>query len=270
MSMYRKVFAFVRRGYITETSYKISFVFQFAAIFMSVFTFYFLSRLVGESGEEFLRPYASDYFTFALTGVAFLSFSETALKSYSEKLRREQLIGSLEALFATPTKVIAILLSSSIWEFFMAGVRSALFIGVGMVIFGVRFDNANMPVVLLVFLLGLACFLGAGILSAAFIVLFKRGSPLTLVFGSLSAFLSGVFYPVAVLPPWLQVASHFLPLTYFLEAMRLSLLQGYGVMALGWNIIILGLFALVLLLGSLVTFSLAIKRAKSTGALLYY
>jgi len=44
-----------------------------------------------------------------------------------------------------------------------------------------------------------------------------------------SSLVGGVYYPVAILPDWLQAVSALLPITYALRAMRLALLQGASV-----------------------------------------
>lgn len=87
---------------------------------------------------------------------------------------------------------------------------------------------------------------------------------------SLSTLLSGVFYPVSVLPEWVQNFSALLPLTYALDAARLAVLQGYSVHELRLDILVLLGFCAVLLPLALLSFKLAVKRAKIEGSLVQY
>jgi ABC-2 type transport system permease protein len=111
---------------------------------------------------------------------------------------------------------------------------------------------------------------GIGILSACFIMVFKRGSPINFLFGSLSSLLGGVYYPVEVLPGWLQTLARLFPLTYSLEAMRRALLAGAGLAKLGLQIAVLSGFAVALLPLSLIAFRQAVQQAKRDGSLTHF
>ena len=106
-----------------------------------------------------------------------------------------------------------------------------------------------------------------GILAAAFILVFKQGDPVTSILGSLSGLLGGVFFPVAILPDWVQIISRFLPLTYSLEGLRQAVLNGKGISQLSHQILILAAFAVVLLPLSLAVFAWAVRQAKRLGTL---
>jgi ABC-2 type transport system permease protein len=74
-----------------------------------------------------------------------------------------------------------------------------------------------------------------------------------LVFG-VQVFLSGVFWPVAQLPKLLQPVAYILPLTYANDALRSVMLKNAGLTDIGWQLLALLAFALLMiLLSSLVT-----------------
>jgi ABC-2 type transport system permease protein len=74
--------------------------------------------------------------------------------------------------------------------------------------------------------------------------------------------ISGIYYPVQVLPPLLQMLARAIPLTYFLEYYRSVFIPGTHHLAIG---VILAAFYLVL---GLILFDAAIERARRTGILL--
>ena len=74
----------------------------------------------------------------------------------------------------------------------------------------------------------IGAFTGLGLLAAGTTMLVRRMNPVALVIGSLSVFLSGVMYPVTVLPAWLRGAGVLLPLTHALAVLRGALLVGAG------------------------------------------
>jgi ABC-2 type transport system permease protein len=139
-----------------------------------------------------------------------------------------------------------------------------LFPGEGLCITG---PNGSGKTTLLVLLLTLLAHLPLGILAAAFILVFKQGDPVTSILGSLSGLLGGVYFPVAILPAWVQIISRFLPLTYSLEGLRQAVLNGKGISQLSHQILILAAFAVVLLPLSLAVFAGAVRQAKRLGTL---
>jgi ABC-2 type transport system permease protein len=78
---------------------------------------------------------------------------------------------------------------------------------------------------------------------------------------------SGVYYPLSVLPVPMQIAGAASPLTYALSGIRSSLLDGVGLWAqLPAIAILLGMGA-VMIPGSIYIFGWAEKRAKRLGLL---
>ena len=87
---------------------------------------------------------------------------------------------------------------------------------------------------------------------------------------ALASLLGGVYYPITVLPDWLQLLSRLVPVTYALRAMRLALLQGAPFAELIPDILALAFFAVLFLPLSLVAFRYAVQRARVDGSLTHY
>jgi ABC-2 type transport system permease protein len=137
----------------------------------------------------------------------------------------------------------------------------------GSVLFGFPVRSADWISVVVVLVATVLSFSGLGIFSSAFLLLFKRGNPSKWFFLGVSSVAGGMLFPVSVLPGWLQIVAHLNPVTYALEAMRAALLEGAGLAAIARPLLILFLFALILLPSSLLAFSWALRRTKSTGTL---
>src|SRR4029077_8973894 len=104
----------------------------------------------------------------------------------------------------------------------------------------------------LVLLASILAFAGLGVLSASYLLLFKRGNPLKWFFVGVAGLVSGIMYPVTVLPTPLRWLGRFVPVTYSLQGMRAALL-GHASMAALWPTVgILLAFAAVLLPTSLI------------------
>jgi len=266
----KKTLAFIHKDFINATSYKFAFITQWVGIFFAALVFFFLSRLFGDAVLPYLEPYGGDYFSFVLIGIAFGSYLQVSLNSFSRCIREAQLLGTLEALLVTQTEIPTIVVSSSLYSFVITSVRVVVYLLLGALFFGLDIGKANYASALLILLLTVVSFSGLGIISASFIMVLKRGDPLTWVFSNLSWLLGGVFYPVAVLPDWLQNVSYLLPITYSLEGMRLALLKGYTAAQLIHCIVPLAIFTIVVLPTSIWLFEYAVRRAKIDGSLIQY
>jgi ABC-2 type transport system permease protein len=90
------------------------------------------------------------------------------------------------------------------------------------------------------------------------------------LFGGVSTLLAGVYYPISVLPNWLEPLSRLLPLTYALDAMRLAMLKGYSLYEVRFDILVLLGFSIVLTPLAFLAFRQALKWAKKEGSLIQY
>jgi ABC-2 type transport system permease protein len=265
-----KGLAFISRDLIIATSYKLAFFLRFFGIFFSILIFYFIDLLFGNSAVTYLESYGGDYFSFVLIGIAFTGFLWTGLRSFSKTIRRGQMIGTLEAMLVTPTRISTIILLSSFWRFLSTSLGAVIYLLIGAIFFGVNMRNANIPSVVIVLLLTILAFSSLGILSASFIMVYKEGDPINWILSSLSSLLGGVFFPISVMPLWLQKFSYLLPITYSLNAMRLAILKGLSPFQLTSDILPLIVFSVIFIPLSIISFNFAVKKAKVNGTLAHY
>ena len=261
---------FVKRDFSNEVSYRLNFVMSLVGILFSVATFFFLSELFGGVVAPQLEAYGGNYFAFVLIGIAFSGYMGFSLSSFASKIREGQVTGTLEIMLVGPTRLSVILLSSSIWPGIMVTFRVIVFLLVGVLLFKADLGGANILTALIVLALAITSFSGIGILSASVVLLLKKGDPIAWIFGGVSSLLAGVFYPVTVLPDWLQPLSKLLPLTYALDGLRLGLLKGYSIFQIQTDLYVLLGFTLVLTPLSLLIFRRVLIRAKMEGSLTQY
>ena len=135
-------------------------------------------------------------------------------------------------------------------------------------VFKIDLSNANLLGGTIVLLSGSFSFVGIGIMASVLPLLFpERGSQMTHVFIALLLLVSGVYYPVSVLPEVLRKASVFSPATYVLDGVRKALLEGAPTAQLWgyvWPVLLMG--AALIPLG-LVIFKEAELYAKRSGKL---
>jgi ABC-2 type transport system permease protein len=270
MQTLNKMFAFVKKDCFEAMSYKLSFGMQLVSIFLSLAVFFFLSRIFGSAMMPEIQKYGGDFFSFVLIGLSFTGYMTLGLNNFAESIREAQIKGTLEALLVTPTNISTIIFASSIWVFLFATLRVLLFLLIGVFIFGVKLTGANYLGAMLILILTIIVFCSLGIISASFVMVFKKGNPITWIFGSASTLLGGIYFPISVLPSWVQNISYLLPITHSLEAMRLLLLQHYPLSAVLNELQVLILFCIIFLPLSIGAFKFALNRAKIEGSLIQF
>jgi len=263
----RKVSAFFIRDFLEEMSYPLAFVMRWGGILVNLATIYFLGKLVSGAVLPQLVPYGGSYFPFVLLGLALAGFQGVALTAISNNVLNGMNTGTLEAMLVTPTSLSTIVFASTLYQFSVALLEILLYLGFGFMFFGMSLSQANLPATAVLLVLALLSHLPIGILSAGFILIFKRGDPVTLILGHVSALLGGVYFPLQVLPQWVQNVAQFLPFTHALEGLRQAVLNGKGLGELGTQVAILGAFAVVLLPLSLAFFAWTVRQAKRLGTL---
>jgi ABC-2 type transport system permease protein len=209
------VIAFFLRDLAMERSYRFHFFVKSLAVLFQLSLFYFLSRFI-------LKP---DYFPYVFSGLVFSRFFQFWLTVFSENMRQEQYWGTAEAVFLSPRPPLAVLLASTAGKFALLLAELGVYLLLGIAVFGVRVSPGLLMVVPVALVNG-AAFAGLGMASAGFIVRWKRGDPVNWLVSSSFDLLSGVYFPVAVLPRALQTVSGFLPTTVALNAWRDILLSG--------------------------------------------
>jgi ABC-2 type transport system permease protein len=147
--------------------------------------------------------------------------------------------------------------------------HTALILGIVSAFFQVDLGKANFPSMLLIVVTGSMSFVGLGMLAAVLPLLSpEKGLQMTNIIKALVLLVSGVYYPVAVLPEWLQPLSRISPAYYMLEGMRAALLSGSGVRELlATAILPLLLTGAIMIPVGLYAFTRAEHYAKATGKL---
>lgn len=264
-----RALSFLRRDLRLQLSYRFSFLLQFFGIFFNLLVFFFLSQLVGEGASAYLEPYGGNYFAFVLIGLAFSGYFGVGLNSFASNLREAQTTGTLEAMLMTPTRLSTIILSSSLYDYGFVTFQVLVYLVLGALFFGVQLDG-NIPAALVVLILTIIAMTSLGIIAASFIMVLKRGDPVTLLINSLAVLLGGVYYPVQLMPEWLQRLSRLLPITYSLDAMRRALLSDATFQEIMPDIVALIAFCVLLVPLSLLIFRYAVHRAKVEGSLAHF
>lgn len=265
-----KLPAFLRRDLLIAWSYRLAFVTEWGGLAVQAVMFYFVSKLVD---PELLPRYGDSratYMEFVAVGLAMTAFVQLALSRVGAGLRAEQVQGTLESLLMTPTYPSTIQLGTVFYDLLYIPVRTALFLGLTAVAFGLHFDAGGILPALVILLAFIPFVWGIGVANAGFILTFRRGGGISGVVFTVLALFSGAFFPLSLLPDWAREAAEVNPIAIAIEGMRDPLLGGSGWSGVGGDLLVLlPLSALSLALGML-AFRAALRREKARGSLGLY
>jgi len=262
--------AFFSRDARRALSYRLAFLLDLVGVVFKASTFYFVARLIGTAAAPQLQEYGGQYFPFVLIGIAFASYQTVGLNAFAQSLRQEQFMGTLESVLCSPVRLPMFLAGSALWDFFYATIEIALYFLVAFVAFGLTFTSAALGPALVSALLTLTAFMGLGVLSAAFILRFKRGDPVAWLIASVGELFGGEYFPVRILPDRMQTISHWIPMTHALDALRKTLMLGAGFADISPDLIYLGVFTLLVWPIGVFAFQFALRRSQADGSLGHY
>ena len=263
----REICLFFWRDLSIARTYRTVFVLEAVEALFGAAMFYYVARFVDTPALQNALPQGGSYFAFSLVGFVFLDYLNAALDTFDRGLEESRDSGTLEHLLITQTSLSVFVAGSAIYPFVATTLRIIIYVAWGAALFGFPLRAANWLSVLAVLVATLLAFSGLGILSASYVLLFKRGNPAKWFFLGVSSVAGGMLFPVSILPDWLQVVARLNPVTYALDAMRASLLGGANIGQLWRPLAVLLLFAAVLLPLSMSVFAWSLRRTKITGTL---
>lgn len=269
MRLLKELWIFFWRDLSIARTYRTVFVLEAVEALLGVAMFFYVARFVDSPQLRHALPQGGGYFAFSLIGFAFFDYLNAALDTFDNSLTEARDSGTLEHLLVTQTSLPVILAGSAIYPFVATTLRIAVYLAWGAALFAFPLGGANWPAVFAVLIATLLAFSGLGILSASYLLLFKRGNPAKWFFLGVSSVAGGMLFPVSILPDWLQVVARLNPVTYALDAMRAALLGGAGFRAVGQPLLVLLLFAAILLPISMAVFAWSLRRTKMTGTLMH-
>lgn len=256
------------RGFLIAKSYRLNFIGTYFGGALYVLFYFVLARFIGTqpaSVKEF-----GDYFTYLLIGGVFARYLSSGMKFLSRELEHEMVNGTVEPLMVTATSSSLTMLGPSAWMFVEGIILMMLQMGMGALFFGADLSRANWVSAVVATLLSLSALYSWGILSVAFLIVFKRADPVNWLIDLTTFVFCGVYFPITVLPEGLRIFSYMLPLTYSLQALRGALMQGQSLYELRLPLFALVLFNLILIPLCFYTFRRAITYTKRTGSLGQY
>lgn len=189
----------------------------------------------------------ANYIAYLLIGSSVFNLVSVTFGIVARWLRFEQETGTLEAVFLTPTSSLTLLSGVAVYSWIRGLVPSLLSYGIGCLVFGVNPLEGNLVLAFVFILCGLVPLLGVASLFGALVLKIKESNALLGLMQWVLSFLMGIFFPVAVLPPFIRFIALLFPPTWMTNGVRSALLgvgfffgQWYLDLAVLWTFILIG------------------------------
>lgn len=208
------------------------------------------------------------YVLYLLVGSFIWTYLSSLFYIVSWSITWERWEGTIEYTFMAPVKRIFQLLGNSIFAVLYGLIRMVVVFVLASLVFNISLANVNFISAGVILILASVSFIGFGMIAAILPLISPEfGDKTVLMIEAVIMTVSGIFYPITVLPVFVQYISKVVPATYALEGIRMAVIEGAGLGRLWpqiWPLLIIG--AVLIPLGDFV-FKHAEKYAKRTGKL---
>jgi len=206
--------------------------------------------------------------TILLVGAVVWAYLGIIFEILTETVAWERWEGTIEYTFMAPLSRPIHLFGMGAFAIVYGVIRAVLLFGVVALFFSLDLSSANFAAALLVLLVASISFIGIGMMTAVLpLISPEKGTQLGFVAQGLLLVVSGVYYPVSVLPEWMQWLSVISPATYALDGIRDAIIDGAGVTDMWpniWPLILIGMVSIPL---GLEVFRRGERYAKKHGKL---
>ena len=201
-----------------------------------------------------------------LVGATIWAFLGIIFEFMTETVAWERWEGTIEYTFMAPLSRFVHLFGQGAYAVLYGLIRATILFFAVAAFIGIHMPNANFGAALALLAIASVSFIGVGIMTSVLpLISPEKGAQLGFVCQGLMLVVSGVYYPVSVMPEWMQWISKISPATYALRGCRASIIDGTGLLwADVWPLLIIAVLATPI---GLVVFRVGERHAKKHGKL---
>ncbi len=206
---------------------------------------------IGVDAEGLPEQERFEYIDFFLPGILGMTIMTSGVYGAVAINTRYRKNGVLRKVATTPMTKAEWVLSKVLYQIFVAFLSMTCLVVVGVLVYGVKV-SIN-PLVILLIIAGSMTFSGIGMIVARFVKDEEAAESAGAAITFPMMFLSGIFFPLSMMPSYLQTIGMVMPLYYLGEGLREAMIGGDMTAALSNSAVIFILAAVVIAIGSVVS-----------------
>lgn len=207
------------------------------------------------------------YVAFVVLGVAFSGLATSSLEDGGNAVYEEESNGTWDLLSLAPFNRFVWMFAKTLAGLLTGFVDFFAVLALGSLVFHVTPTAHGLAVAILGIVLTVLALQGLGFVMAALGLVWKQPYAVAFILSPVFVLLTGMMFPVAALPRWLQPVSEAIPLTHGLRIVRDAVLLDRGVMQLLPSFGMLMLTGAALMLIGFTSFRFMEKKASELGVL---
>lgn len=207
---------------------------------------------------------------YLLIGTSVWTYLSVSFDGVTDIVNLEHWEGTIEHTFMAPISRFTHMIGSCGYAIVHGMLFTFLQLIVVAAFFHLSLGQTNYLTAFFMLALGSVSFIGFGIAASILPLLYtEKGMQMSFIVRSVLLLVSGVYYPISVLPAWMQPLARISPATYVLEGLRAAILRNQviwspEIWSYTWPLIITGVVSVPL---GVFIFHLAERYAKRTGKL---
>ena len=235
----------------------------FAWTLANTLTVVFIAKGLAASGSRIDVNHAT---TTLLIGAVIWSYLGIVFEFMTETVAWERWEGTIEYTFMAPLSRAVHLSGQGAFAVLYGLIRATILFFAVVAFIGLHIPQANFGAALGLLAVASLSFIGVGMMTSVLpLISPEKGAQLGFVAQGVMLVVSGVYYPVSVMPGWMQWISKISPATYTLRGDRAAIVDGAGMSwADVWPLLVIAVGAIPL---GLLIFRAGERYAKKHGKL---
>lgn len=266
----RKIPVFVARDFRILFTYKLAFSMTFFSIIFNLFYLVLFGSMFGSMDLPALSPYGGNFISYILVGSIGWGFLWSIMGATSTSLRTEMMMGTLESILLTSTKMFTMMLSYSLFGCFFGLISIGILMLVGYFLFSITVFATATVYTLIIFVLSASMMMGFGLMFGGLTIWLKNIGDTLPLLQNIVMFFCGVYFPISVLPEFMHPIANYMPFYYSIEGLRKSLIPSTPTSDILFYVLVLLFLSILFIIVGLVVLHRGLVKAKKDGSLSFY
>jgi ABC-2 type transport system permease protein len=202
---------------------------------------------------------SGSYVEFMIPGLLMMVMITSVMTGLPRAIAYERDVGTLSGFLVAPISRVSIIAGKVLGRVVRGLIQGVLSLILAILLFGITI-HGNILWVLLTLFLGVFSFVGLGIVLTSIAEDEETAGMIMMTLTMPMLFLSGIFFPIQMMPSFMQTIAYWLPFTYAIDAMRRIMIFGVTLSAVATDMLVMVGFGVVMLLIAIPAFNRAMTR----------
>ena len=218
------------------------------------------------SENSHMAKYNNNYFLFVVIGIGMLDLISVLLTSSIKTIRSAQTLGFIDMTLNSKIPVQYFLVCGMLYPSLIGLIKFFCYLFVAYIFMQFELTVPTILLTFVVFILTIAPFAGLGLITSAFVLIYKQGQPINALINLGLLMFAGILFPVSVLPNYLQAFSFLIPTTHGIELVRQLIIYNAHTVISFDIIAFLTLTSLISILLGMAFVTKALRKVKIDGS----